>query len=273
MYLFFNDSVVKWFCHAYSLCLRSYGNDLQIRILVVVLLFMSGQSVAAGEICVAVAGNFRDAARVITKRFEKETGHRVILTFGSTGKHYAQIRNGAPFDIFLAADIRRPELLEKEGYVLEGSRFTYAMGRVVLWSPRSTCVDSEGKILERHPFRYLAMPNPKLAPYGDAAREILQARGVWDDLQSNLVRGESVNQTFQFVKSGNAEVGFVAWSQIKQPDQAIKGSYWLVPQALYTPIEQQAVLLKESDTARDFLAYLRSAKARKMMHEYGYKTP
>ncbi len=236
------------------------------------MMLASGQSIAE-EIRVAAASNFTDAIRSIAKRFEARTDHNVTLILGSTGKHYAQIKNGAPFDAFFSADVRRPELLEKEGVALPGSRFTYAVGKVVLWSPKVGYVDPNGSVLERGKFRYLAIANPKLAPYGKAAQEILQARGLWDGLPGRIVRGENIGQTFMFVKSGNAELGFVAYSQVKRPNQPIEGSFWEVPQALYTPIEQQAVLLKDSGAARAFLSFVRSDEALKIIHKYGYDTP
>ena len=236
-------------------------------------LFVAPQVLVAAEIRVAVASNFAAAARSIVERFEAATDHEVTLAFGSTGKHYAQIENGAPFDAFLAADIRRPELLEVEGLALPGSRFTYAVGKLLLWSHEPGYVDSEGEVLERGVFRHLAIANPKLAPYGKAAQEVLQARGLWEELGGRLVRGENIGQTFQFVSSGNAELGFVAYSQVKRPRQPIEGSYWEVPEALYAPIEQQAVLLRENQAARAFLSFVRGDEAVKIIRDFGYETP
>ncbi len=251
---------------------RKYGQlrKLAVIFLITVAMMAFSEKSMADEIRVAVASNFTSAIKVIAERFEASTGHQVTLLFGSTGKHYAQIKNGAPFDIFLAADVRRPRLLEKEGIAISGSRFTYAIGKVVLWSPKPGYVDSEGKVLEKGKFRYLALANPKLAPYGKAAQEILQRRKVWDKMRGRLVRGENINQTFQFVKSGNAELGFVAYSQLKHPGSSFEGSFWEVPQALYTPIEQQAVLLKDTELARSFLVFIRSEEMREMILRYGY---
>ncbi len=227
---------------------------------------------AADEIRVAVASNFADTIREISGAYEEETGHRVLLSFGSTGKHYAQIRNGAPFDVFFAADVRRPELLEEEGVALPGTRFTYAIGRVVLWSPVSDLVDPAGKVLADGDFRYLSIANPRLAPYGKAAEQIMKEQGVWGTLEGRMVRGENIAQTYQFVRSGNAELGFVALSQIKSPGASAEGSSWLPPQSLYDPIEQQAVLLREDAVARDFLDFTRnSERARKIIRSYGYE--
>jgi len=227
----------------------------------------------ADEIRVAVASNFTDAARSIARHFEKNSGHKVILSFGSTGRHYAQITNGAPFDIFLAADSHRPELLEKENAAVAGSRFTYAVGKLILWSANKGHVDADGKVLQRMKFRYLAIANPKLAPYGLAAREVLQKRGLWEAMTTHIVRGENVGQAFLYIKSGNAELGFIAYSQIKRSDLSNEGSIWVVPKTLYQPIEQQAVLLKDSKVARAFLSFLKSDFAVKIIQEYGYDTP
>jgi molybdate transport system substrate-binding protein len=232
----------------------------------------AGPSIAE-EIMVAVASNFTTAITTLAECFESDTGHKVTLVFGSTGKHYAQIRNGAPFDAFFAADIKRPELLEKDEIALPGSRFTYAKGKLILWSPKAGYVDRDGKVLKQEKFRHLAIANPKLAPYGEAAREVLQARGVWDALKAGTVRGENIGQAFQFVKTGNAELGFVAWSQVKRPGKPMEGSWWEVPQVLYTPIEQQAVLLKEKAAARAFLSFVGSDKAQALIRSFGYGTP
>ena len=243
-----------------------------ILVAALVLLLGAGQTMA-DEILVAVASNFTDAIKSIAGGFEANTDHKVTLIVGSTGKHYAQIKNGAPFDAFFAADSKRPRLLEQEGGALPGSRFTYAIGKVILWSPQAGYVDSDGNVLGKGGFRHLAIANPKLAPYGKAAQEVLQARGVWDALKGSAVRGENIGQTFQFVKSGNAELGFVAHSQAKRPGHSIEGSFWEVPQSLYTPIEQQAVLLKDNDAARAFLSFVKSDESLEIIRGFGYGTP
>ncbi len=231
------------------------------------------QQAMADNIHVAVASNFTHTIKTLAGQFEASSGHKVTLSFGSTGKHYAQIKNGAPFDAFFAADVKRPQLLDEEGVALPGSRFTYAIGKIVLWSPKKSIVDAQGKVLEEGAFRHLAIANPKLAPYGKAARQVLQDRGIWEALQNRMVRGENIGQTFQFVKSGNAELGFVALSQVKHPANAIEGSWWEIPQSLYTPIEQQAVLLRESDAARAFLAFVKSDASLEIIRGFGYATP
>jgi molybdate transport system substrate-binding protein len=229
---------------------------------------------AADEIRVAVASNFATASEAIARRFEEISDHQVTLVFGSTGKHYAQIVNGAPFEAFFAADDHRPELLESEGLVVRNSRFTYAVGRLVLWSLEEDYVDSEGHVLESGGFRHLAIANPKLAPYGRAAQEVLQSLGLWERLQRSLVRGENIGQTFQFVRSGNAEIGFVALSQLKSPKENLEiGSKWVAPETLHSPIYQQAVLLKDTVAARAFLAFVRSDEARSIIRRFGYETP
>ncbi len=247
-------------------------NEMILRFFIVwVSILASAQSMAA-ELRVAVASNFTRAMTSLIHQFEANTGHKVKLIFGSTGKHYAQIRNGAPYDAFFAADKKRPRLLAEEGLAVPGSRFTYALGKLVLWSPEEDVVDSSGKVLEQGDFRYLAIANPKLAPYGRAAREVLQSRGLWQGMQGKIVRGENIGQSYQFVISGNAELGFIAYSQLKLPDQRINGSYWKIPQALYTPIEQQAVLIKDTEAGRSFLSYIQSKEALMTINNHGYET-
>lgn len=224
----------------------------------------------AETIRVAVASNFSEPIKAIAAKYEDHTGHRLILVFGSTGKHYAQIKNGAPFDLFLAADTHRPQLLEQQGIAIMGSRFTYARGQLVLWSLRNNYVDAEGKVLESGEYMHLAIANPKLAPYGKAAQEVLESRELWKTLQQRLVRGESIGQTYQFVRSGNAELGFVAYSQITRPAHINTGSYWIIPQALYQPIEQQAVLLENNAVARDFMSFLQKQEVKTIIKLYGY---
>jgi molybdate transport system substrate-binding protein len=239
----------------------------------ILTLFAVAGVTAADEIKVAVASNF-SAARVLAGGFEQATGHQVTLVFGSTGKHYTQILNGAPFDVFLAADALHPTRLENGGRGVAGSRFTYAVGSLALWSLDEGLVDSEGRALLDGRFRHLAIAHPRLAPYGAAAREVLTAMGLWEPLGSRLVRGENVAQAFQFVASGNAELGFVALSQVERGGRAIvDGSFWKVPTELHQPIEQQALLLRNRDVARGFLRFLRSDEARAIIRQYGYTTP
>jgi molybdate transport system substrate-binding protein len=230
-------------------------------------------SASAAEIRIAVASNFRPAMEVIARQFAARTGHEVTLIFGSTGRQYAQIRHGAPFDAFFAADSQRPKQLEKDGAAVQGTRFTYAVGKLVLWSPVAGYVNASGDVLKAGDFKHLAIASPELAPYGLAAQQVLQASGLWESLSSRLVRGENIAQAFQFVDSGSAELGFVAYSQISQPGKPLKGSYWDIPHSLYSPIEQQAVLLRDSEPARDFLRFVQSLEAKKIIGTFGYLAP
>ncbi len=247
--------------------------SLLLTLLAASMLTMGAGQAIADEIHIAVASNFTHTIKVLGRRFEENSGHKVTFSFGSTGKHYAQIKHGAPFHALFAADVKRPQLLDKEGIALPGSRFTYAIGKIVLWSPKNGVVDAQGKVLQQGTFRHLAIASPKLAPYGRAARQVLLELGIWDTLQGRMVRGENIGQTFQFVKSGNAELGFIALSQIKHPARVIEGSLWEVPQSLYSPIEQQVVLLRESDAARAFLTFVKSDESLEIMRGFGYATP
>lgn len=241
--------------------------------LTVLFCALAGTPAHADETTIAVAGNFTRPAQAIAVQFEAETGHHVVLAFGSTGKHYAQISNGAPFEAFLAADAQRPRLLEEAGLAVAGTRFNYAVGKIVLWSPDEDLVDPDGAVLASDKFRHLAIANPRLAPYGEAAQQVLQSQGLWDKLAGRIVRGENIGQAFQFVQSGNAELGFVAASQLMGEQGRLPGSWWEPPQDSYTPITQQAILLREDPVAREFLDYLRSAAARKIITCFGYGTP
>jgi molybdate transport system substrate-binding protein len=227
----------------------------------------------AGDVRVAVASNFSVAAATLARRFEEETGHRVELISGATGKHFAQIMHGAPFDVFLAADRQRPEKLVRSSRAIDGSRFTYALGKLVLWSADPGLVDREGQVLKTPGFKRLAMANPDLAPYGQAAMQLMEALGVWQQVRPRLVYGENVNQAFQFVVTANAQLGFVARSQLISLSPETRGSRWEIPQSLYAPIEQQAVALSGSQAASEFLAFLRGEPARSIIREFGYDTP
>ncbi|RCX32046.1 molybdate ABC transporter substrate-binding protein [Thioalbus denitrificans] len=229
----------------------------------------------AAEVNAAVAANFTAAMKEIVTAFEAATGHKVLASYGSTGKLYAQIVNGAPFGLFLAADAARPKRLEEEGKAVPGSRFTYAVGRLVLWSPAPDRVDGEGTVLKSGEFSRLAIANPKTAPYGTAAMEVLEGLGLEAAVSDRLIRGDSITQTYQFVASGNAELGFVALSQVALLPEEKVGSRWLVPQSLYAPLQQQAVLLKEgagNPAAVALAEYLKSPAARAVIEAYGYGT-
>ncbi len=241
--------------------------------ILLLLLLGVATDLLAGQIKVAVASNFTRTLKAVAEEFEAKTQHKVVLISGSTGKLYAQIRHGAPYDLFFAADARRPKLLEQEGRAKKGSRFTYASGRLVLWSPSSGLIDAKGGVLSSGVFDHIALANPKLAPYGRAAKEVLQEHGLWGKLQSKTVRGENVGQAFQFVRSGNAQLGFVAYAQVNDPKHTAGGSYWLVPQKLYSPILQQAVILRESSIADDFINHVRSVEAAAIIINSGYIIP
>ena len=240
---------------------------------------MGTSQAVADELKVAVASNFYPTMKLIAKHFELRTAgssaqqHKVILIPGSSGKHYAQIINGAPFDVFFSADIDRARLLEQEGRAIAGTRFTYALGKLILWSSIDNYVDSKGEVLNKKDFRYLAIANPKLAPYGKSAEEALRSLKLWTNLKKRLVQGENIAQTFQFISTGNAKLGFVAYSQIMNPGLSIDGSFWEVPQSIYKPIEQQAVLLKDSYIGREFLSFVKSDESLSIIYESGYGLP
>lgn len=256
------------------------------RLLAAAMLCTWGSGVAtsalADEVQVAVAANFAAPMQKIAAQFEKETGHRAVLSFGATGKFYAQIRNGAPFEVLLAADDETPAKLEKEGAALAGSRLTYAIGKLVLWSARPAVVDGQGAVLKQGGVEHLAIANPKLAPYGLAAVETLKALGAYDTLAPKLVQAENIAQAYQFVASGNALLGFVAYSQVLDENGQLKGgSAWLVPAKLYNPIRQDGVVLgkgtiggtaggKAKPAVAALMKYLQGAKARAVIKAYGY---
>ncbi|CCQ74748.1 molybdate ABC transporter substrate-binding protein [Magnetospira sp. QH-2] len=232
---------------------------------------LTGQTAFAGNTTIAVAANFTATAKDLAEAFKEETGHRALLAFGSTGKLYAQIANGAPFEAFLAADSDRPRRVEEDDLAVAGSRFTYAKGKIALYSRDPGLVDDLGQILKTPDrFRKLAIANPKTAPYGRAAVETLRKLLVYEFLESKLVRGDNIAQTHQFVATGNAALGFVALAQVTRKD---RGSKWIVPEDLYSPIRQDAVLLKTGETseaARAFIAFLKEDKARAIISGYGY---
>jgi molybdate transport system substrate-binding protein len=229
-------------------------------------------NVYAGEVQVAVAANFTVPMQKLAQQFESDTGHKAVLSFGSTGKFYAQITHGAPFEILLAADAATPEKLQKEG---QGSTpFTYAVGTLVLWSKQAGLVDNNGDILKSGNITRLAIADPKLAPYGEAAIQTLTKLNLLDKLRPAFVQGENIGQTYQFVASGNAPVGFVAMSQVWDAGKLKEGSVWVVPSNMHTPIRQDAILLtrgKDNAAASALLDYLRTDKAREIIRSYGYE--
>jgi molybdate transport system substrate-binding protein len=230
----------------------------------------------AAEVNAAVAANFTAPVQQIVALFEKETGNTVKLSFGSSGKFYSQIKEGAPFDVFLSADEKNPKLLEQENLAVANTRFVYALGKLVLWSAQSGLVDDTGAILRKGNYNKLAYADPKLAPYGLAAKETLEELGLWNVVQSKLVTGESITQAYQFAATGNAELAFIALSQITKDGKLSEGSGWIVPPHLYNPIRQSAVLLsgaKDKAAAQAFLAFLKSEKAAAVIRGFGYELP
>lgn len=229
---------------------------------------------AAQDAVVAVAANFRETLGEVQNSFERETGYTLTVTTGSTGKLYAQIVHGAPYDMLLAADEKRPLLLEQNGLAAAGSRFTYAVGKLALWSPDPGRIGADGvTVLRRNDFRKLAIANPDLAPYGAAAMEVLDAIGAPSAIRTKIVMGENVGQTFALIASGNAELGFVALSYVMSQHNNAHGSRWDVPEALYSPIRQDAVLLNHgagNPAASAFLDYLQGGEARAIIAKSGY---
>ena len=255
-----------------------WNAKLKALTLIVVYQFFFLNGALADEIKIAVASNFYPTMKELVTHFESitpnsDTTNNIVLISGSSGKHYAQILNGAPFDLFFSADKLRPNMLEKEEVFNNQSRFTYALGKLALWSPFNEYVDSDGQVLYNDDFRFIAIANPKIAPYGIASKETLTSMNLWQDMEEKLVRGENIAQTFQFAKSGNAKLGFVSYSQILSLNSSSEGSYWLVPQDMYQPIEQQAILLKDSSLGKDFLSFIMSDEALDIIKRNGYDLP
>lgn len=227
----------------------------------------------AGQAQVAVAANFSEPIKAVAAVLEKTTGHTLSITVGATGKLYAQIKNGAPFDLFLAANTAATLALEKDGLAKAGSSFAYANGKLVLWSADPKKVDASGNVLRGAGFRKLAHANPKTAPYGEAAVQAIDRLGLTATLTPKLVQGESIGQAFNFVHTGNAEIGFVAMSQVLAGGRLKSGSMWVVPQALYSPIQQNAVLLHRgasNPAALALVKLLQSANIKDLIRSYGY---
>ncbi|KIP99984.1 molybdate ABC transporter substrate-binding protein [Pseudomonas fulva] len=236
-------------------------------------LAMAGNALA-DQVQVAVAANFTAPMQAIASAFEKDTGHSVQASYGATGQFYAQISNGAPFEVFLSADDSTPAKLEKEGQSVDGSRFTYAIGKLVLWSPKDGVVDDRGAVLEKGDFKHLSIANPKAAPYGLAATQTLAKLGLSDALKGKIVEGQNITQALQFVSTGNAELGFVALSQVYKDGQITSGSAWVVPETMYEPIRQDALILKKGATnpaAKALVDYLKGPKAAEIIKAYGYQ--
>ena len=229
----------------------------------------------ADTINVAVASNFTAPMKEITSLFEHASGHKVRLSFGASGKFYAQIKHGAPFHLFFSADQQKPAQLEREGLIVPGSRFTYAVGQLALWSAQEGFINANPDRLLGLQFNKLAIANPKLAPYGVAAIDVLEHLALIDQTKSTWAHGENIAQTYQFVSTGNADLGFVALSQIMKGGRLKTGSSWIIPEALYTPIKQDAVLLRSgehSPAAQALLRFIKTEQAEAIMQSYGYKS-
>lgn len=228
----------------------------------------------AAQVSVAVAANVAAPMQKIAQAFAQDTGHTAVVALGSTGKFYTQIKNGAPFQVLLAADDETPARLDKEGLAVAGTRFTYATGRLVLWSKTPGLVDDQGAVLRKGTFPHIALADPKLAPYGAAARQTLEKMGLLAALQPRMVQGENIGQAYQFVASGNAALGFVALSQVMAEGRLAEGSAWVVPAHWHAPLRQDAVLLssgQDNPAALALLAYLKGEKARTILRAFGYE--
>ncbi|MCX7093602.1 MAG: molybdate ABC transporter substrate-binding protein [Methylobacter sp.] len=251
-------------------------NIIFSRIVIALALLLFSQTNWAATVLVAVASNFSKPMTEIAAAFEKSTGHKAKLSFGSSGKFVSQLENGAPFEVLLSADDKGPQKLEQAGLAVPNSHFTYALGKLVLWSATPGYVDDQGKILSTDGFKHLALADPKLAPYGAAAIEVLKGLNLQDTLKPLLVLGENIAQAHQFVSTGNAELGFVALAQVIENGKIATGSGWIIPSTLHAPIKQDAVLLTlgaENPAAIALLNYLKSAPALAVIEKYGYDLP
>ena len=251
---------------------------MTLRLMLAIASTLFGVAAQAGEVTVAVAANFTAPMQKIAQAFEQDTEHKALLAFGATGKFFAQIKNGAPFEVLLAADDETPARLEKESLAVPGTRFTYATGRLALWSKQPNLVDDKGEVLrspnlDKLGVHKIAIADPKLAPYGAAAMEVIQHLGVQANVVPKFVQGESIGQTYQFVSTENAQLGFVALSQISIDGRITQGSAWVVPQSMHTPLKQDAVLLnagKDNAAAHALLKYLQGDTAKVIITRYGY---
>ncbi|WP_367084395.1 molybdate ABC transporter substrate-binding protein [Pseudomonas sp. HOU2] len=228
----------------------------------------------ADEVQVAVAANFTAPIQAIAADFEKDTGHKLVAAYGATGQFYTQIKNGAPFEVFLSADDTTPEKLEKEGDTVKGSRFTYAIGTLALWSAKEGYVDAKGEVLKKNEYQHLSIANPKAAPYGLAATQVLEKLKLTEATKAKIVEGQNITQAYQFVSTGNAELGFVALSQIYKDGKVTSGSAWIVPASMHDPIKQDAVILnkgKDSAAAKALVEYLKGPTAAAVIKSYGYQ--
>ena len=244
--------------------------DIRLSVVAFCMMLVIVEQATAAQIRVATASNFKQTMSRIVELFEQDSPHTVVQINGSTGKHFAQIKNGAPYDLFFAANRTHPQALEDAGLGIKGTGYSYAFGRLVLWAPGESALD-ERSIVDGEGF--MALANPRLAPYGRAAQQVLQKLGHWSKLQPRLVRGENVAQAFQYVVSGNARMGFVAKSQLSGSQFENRGAYWVVPAEHYDPIEQYAIMLSDNDAARSFLNFCKSDSVRQLIKSAGYDLP
>ena len=243
------------------------------RTVITLALLLFGQASWSATVLVAVAANFSKPMTEIVSQFEKATGHSAKLSFGSSGKFVSQLENGGPFEVLLSADEKGPEKLEQAGLTVPNSRFVYALGKLVLWSATPNFVDDKGKILMTSNFKHLALADPKVAPYGAAAIDVLKKMKLFEKLQPLFVQGENIAQTYQFISTANAELGFLALSQVIENGKIVGGSSWIIPDNLHAPIRQGAVLMKigaENPAARALIDYLKSIPALAIIKKYGY---
>jgi molybdate transport system substrate-binding protein len=239
-------------------------------------LAISTNALYADEVQVAVASNFSKPLEDIASKFKAASGHDLKISAGATGKLYAQVENGAPFEVFISADHKTPKKLVEAKLAEADSQFTYAFGNLVLWSHQANVVDEQGEVLKSDKFKHIAIANPKTAPYGTAAMEVITHLNLQDALTPKIVQGENITQTYDFVSTDNAELGFVALSQVQKDGKLKAGSVWLVPHTLYQPLAQDAVLLskgKDNAAAKALLAYLKQDEAQAIMQQYGYTLP
>jgi molybdate transport system substrate-binding protein len=243
------------------------------KIAIPILCLLFSNTAHGAVVQVAVAANFTKPMEKISADFEQATGHKVVIAFGTVGKFYSQIQNGAPFEVFVSADEDTPKRLESEGLTVAGSRFTYAIGKLVLFSVKQGFIDGNGEVLKQGDFRHITIANPKVAVYGAAAVEVMNKMEVYSALEHKIVTGENITQAYQFVATGNADLGFVALSQIYKDGEYNSGSHWIVPENLYPQLKQDAILLKKGNAnqaAKEFLQYLKSEPAKSVISGYGY---
>ncbi len=248
------------------------------RLIIAVWFILLAPTSWAATTLVTVASDFTKPMTEIAAEFEKATGHTAKLSFGSSGKAFAQIQSGGPFEVYLSASEKYPLELEKSGHVVAGSRFVYAIGKLVLWSAKPGYVDDKGEILKTGNFKHIALADPTHAPYGVVAEEVMKSLGVLDKLRPLFVMGENISQTFQFVSTGNAELGFIAFAQVIDINTGKigSGSGWMIPDNLHGPFNQTAVLLKkgaENPAALALVDFLKSPAALAIIEKYGFGLP